>query len=277
MKTLRSFRLRMLGAFLPLQMILATLLGAPYVIWRRRISLPKMLAGLMVVSFVVLFIYSQRSHLYLGQHFKIDLGAITTKVTGEQEPILTGDDFIYPVGLILTANDADRYGWGRRYLVQVIIRPIPRQIWRTKFEDVGHVWLIKSRHLMGYTSDEWQAATGWVPVKGAALGFAADLFMEFSWGCFLFAFLFGRFYGRLWLKARMSGGIWTLLYLEAMILSVYVPTQSVFAMMHQFLIMALPTVLLWQKMVVPWQHRRATSARRARLAIRRPPRQRVRM
>ncbi len=43
----------------------------------------------------------------------------------------------------------------------------------------------------------------------------------------------------------MKSGIWTVLFLEAMILSVYIPTQSLSALMHRYTFMAVLTLLLW--------------------------------
>jgi hypothetical protein len=100
----------------------------------------------------------------------------------------------------------------------------------------------------GIPDAEWVAAVGWIPLRGSAAGFITDLFLEFSWGALLFCYLLGRFYGALWRKAATLGGVWTLLFIEAAALSVYIPTQSVSAVFHRFLFMTIPTLLLWKLM-----------------------------
>jgi hypothetical protein len=63
--------------------------------------------------------------------------------------------------------------------------------------------------------------------------------------------LFGCFFRVLWRKAAVAKGLWIVLYLEAAALSIYVPTQSVSAVLHRFLFMAIGSALLWKTVVGP--------------------------
>jgi hypothetical protein len=106
------------------------------------------------------------------------------------------------------------------------------------------------------------------------VGFTADLFLEFSWGGLIGCLLLGTFYGGLWRRAKQFGGLWVLLYIEAAALSVYVPTQSVSAVLHRFLFMFVPTLIFWHMLVAAdhAQYQRETRKRdilRRRLRVRR--------
>ena len=50
----------------------------------------------------------------------------------------------------------------------------------------------------------------------------------------------------------MKQGIWTIVYFEACIVSVYLPTQGLSsAWAYRFIFLAVPTILIWKLMVSP--------------------------
>jgi hypothetical protein len=76
------------------------------------------------------------------------------------------------------------------------------------------------------------------------VGFIADLFLEFHAGCIAAAYLIGHLYSLAWQRSRVRRGLWTILYFEMLILSIYLPTQSIGAWLYRLLILAVPTLLL---------------------------------
>ena len=100
---------------------------------------------------------------------------------------------------------------------------------------------------------DWIAAVGWLPQVGSAAISIADLFAEFGWGAIVAFYLLGRGFTFLYDKRNRLGGVWTLLYLEALIPSIYLATQSFEAFYYRYLILAVPTVVVWRMASV--QHR----------------------
>lgn len=64
--------------------------------------------------------------------------------------------------------------------------------------------------------------------------------------------LVGVLYGYLWQRSIVYGGLWDLLYFEACVVSVYLPTQGLSsAWGYRFLYLAVPSVLVWRWAVGP--------------------------
>ena len=82
--------------------------------------------------------------------------------------------------------------------------------------------------------------------RGAAPGFAASAFVEWSWGAILFVFGIGWLYGFAWQHAVRRGGIWTVHYTALMALSVFFIAQSFLAVLFRYLLIMIPSVLLWE-------------------------------
>ena len=89
------------------------------------------LAG-VCLGWVVLFLVTNRSELYLGSSMEVktDVGTIVDKPD-------TGNEFIYGTGTVLSTERRDHYFWMRRYLAQILVRPIPSSIWKNKYDDFG--------------------------------------------------------------------------------------------------------------------------------------------
>ncbi len=152
---------------------------------------------------------------------------------------------------ILASETLGRHYWGVRYFVTVLIRPIPKQVWPTKYRDFGLEWMDVDPGLAGFSLSDWMSAVGFVPAEGNAGGFIADSFLEFSYGAIAIAFLIGLFYSRMWKRWVSYGGLATILYLELLILSVYLPSQSVGAWAYRCLLLMVPTWVIWRTLVEP--------------------------
>jgi hypothetical protein len=237
----------------PTFLVLATLLFATYVRSNRSATPVRVLAGLGGIGLVVLFLFSHRSEIYVGSNFRVDQGRFGETLAPTE--LSAGDEWVHGAGLMVTSRQSRFHHWGKRLLTVVFVRPIPRQIWPTKYEDVGMGWMLDEAYLGGLTVSEWLGAVRWMPYAGASSGFIADLFLEFSYGLLVVTFLFGRFYGALWKRFRVVGGVSTLIYFFAAVLSIYVPTQSFSAWLHRFLIMSVPTLVLWHYVVAPRERR----------------------
>jgi oligosaccharide repeat unit polymerase len=249
----------------PLFMTVGILLLPWWFISRRRPSLRSVAAALCLLAIGVLFVWSQRGKLYIGSDFDFDTSATVQKVFPEEAD--AGNEYIFGAGQVLNASYHNRYYWGRRLFVTFFVRPIPRQIWPTKYEDMGMPQFAK-----GHSSFEdaamWKESLGWAPLAGAAHGLVADMFLEFSWAGIVACYFIGYFFSYIWERASVEGGMWTLIYVEASILSIYLPAQSLSAWLYRFMFMMVPTVLLWRHFIGPWQQKH-----RKELALRESARQ----
>jgi oligosaccharide repeat unit polymerase len=238
----------------PTFIVLTTLLFGWYVASGKRARVWKVTLQLGLVGVFVLFLFSQRRYNAVGSELDLSLGRFIEKVLPAQSPdVYHSDDTIFLYGYLNGIETTGSYHWGQRYAATYVVRPIPRQIWPTKYEDLGLEWMANPRQgdFAGISETEWMDILGWVPVPGSAAGFIGDLFLEFSWGGLLGCFLFGWLFAWIWSQGARWGGVWTLLYMQLAALSVYVPTQSVSAVLHRFLLMAVPTVVLWRLYIRP--------------------------
>jgi hypothetical protein len=156
--------------------------------------------------------------------------------------ILGANEFIYGVDVVTRFNEGsmgDRYYWGRRILTIMFIRPIPSQLWPSKYEDVGMDRYLVNVGLGGV--DQYSTVA-----YGAAPGFAADLFAEFSWFAIAASFLIGWSYGHVWKNAVVLGGIWMMLYVLFIGLSIFFVVQTLEAILYRFLFTALPLLGFWR-------------------------------
>ncbi|PQO38070.1 hypothetical protein [Blastopirellula marina] len=244
----------------PTFIILATIFVSWFIASGKKISVAKVVASFGVIGVLILFLFANRGNIHLGSDVNIEWTLTRDYVTDD-----VPDDAVFMYAVPAMAQATGTHYWGIRYAATYLIRPIPRQIWPNKYHDLGLDKLFYQDDVAGIPDSEWIAILGWRPLRGSAGGFICDFFLEFSWGALLFCYLLGRFYGELWRRAATLGGLWTLLYIMAAGLSVYIPTQSVSAVFHRFLFMAIPTILLWKmispsgKLSVPMQAKRKSS------------------
>ena len=212
---------------------------------------------MVILGGLMLFLVSNRRNIYLGSDLDFDRQAFVDRLVVRDGS--SGQEFIYSSGLILTAERLDRFYWGRRYFGILFVRPIPRQVWPTKYEDLGLGWMVNQPGTGGFSDWEWLGAVGFRPLRGSAGGFVADMFLEFWWFGVIVCYLIGRLYGYCWTRSVRSGQFWTLVYVELLALSVYLPAQSVQAWLYRALLLTVPTGILWKWFVVPGRRRAATA------------------
>ncbi|MBN1551177.1 oligosaccharide repeat unit polymerase [bacterium] len=230
----------------PIFMGIAILFFPWWLVSRRRVSFRALIAGGCVLAIAVMFVWSQRRQLYIGSNFMFNETAFWDKFIPQE--VDTGHEFIFSSGQVLNAQYYNSFYWGRRQFVLFFIRPIPRQIWPTKYEDMGFP-NFSAGHSSIDNPDDWLESVGWIPLQGAAHGLVADMYIEFGWGAIIACFLIGSAYSYLWIRSLRSGGIWMILFVEATIISLYLPTQSFAAAMYRFLFMSVPTVILWRRII----------------------------
>ncbi len=214
-----------------------------------RAKRPPLLAigvGGLCLGWLVLFLVTNRSNLYLGSDFQMkeDVGSIVDTPD-------TGNEFIYGTGTVLSSQRRDHYFWLRRYLAEVLVRPIPSAIWPTKYEDFGVPELLYNAG----TGEGFGDTLGWVGAPGSAPGIVADLWVEVWWFAILAMALLGWGYGTVWKKAVTLGGAWSTQYVILSCLSIYLVMQTMEAVIFRSLMLSIPAWLVWRWAEAPTRER----------------------
>jgi hypothetical protein len=190
----------------------------------------------LCLGWLVLFLVANRDNIYLGSNFDVK-----TDVTENVSASDTGNEFVYGTGSVISTERHGHYFWMRRYLAQILVRPIPSAIWETKYEDFGVPELL---HNAG-TGDSIADTLGWEGAVGSAPGIVADLFIEVSWGAVLLMGLLGCAYGWVWKKAVTSGTPWISQYVIISALSIYLVMQTMEAVIFRTLLLSIPAWIVW--------------------------------
>ncbi len=224
-----------------------------YFVWRERRPTILQLAGVLGAAGVVaIFLVLNRSDIYIGSSFHLDFSSVFGYLF-KAENIARDEEFISSGGAFLTAERFGRYGWGALWVVMFVIRPIPRQIWPTKYEDCGFDWLLQppGQGMFGYSNVEWMEAAGFQPAYGCAYGFETDFFLEFSWGSLIFCYLLGLLFAWMWKRERAGGGLAQIVLITSLALAVYLPTQGAVQYFFFWSAAIIPTVIMWRFFVQP--------------------------
>ncbi len=120
----------------PLFLALATATLAWLMARPRRPKFWMLATCLVVACLSVTFVWSQRQHMYLGSanaevRWQDFIGTLTQDNIGE------GNNFVYGAAFVLTAEHAGKFTWGKALAVDLLVRPIPKQLWPTKYRGCG--------------------------------------------------------------------------------------------------------------------------------------------
>ncbi len=217
--------------------IAAIVLMGWYMARKQRPPVIAMAASAFLMGWLVLFLVTNRSNIYLGSDWNVK-----TDVSDIVETPDTGNEYIYGGGSILSAERRDHYFWMRRYLAQILVRPIPSAIWPTKYQDFGVPELL----LNAGTGEGFADALGWEGAVGSAPGIIADLWVELWWLAVPAMAVLGWLYGYVWKKAVTRGGPWSAQYVILSALSIYLVMQTMEAVIFRTLLLSIPCWLSWR-------------------------------
>jgi hypothetical protein len=226
----------------PTFMVLAACGAGWYLMRARRPRLSTTLLCGLSLGLLLLFLVAHRDQIYLGSDFDFEQDAHAFAF--EAEP---GNEFIYGAGAILHADAVGDYWWGRRYATVLLVRPIPRFLWPSKYDDAAAIMGTPSIATnLGVGTEAFRGNVGWSGTQGAAPGIVADMWIEFWWASFLALLLIGWCYGRVWFKTVTRGGIWVVIYCLLFALSAFLVMQTLEAMLYRLLLLAVPGLLAWR-------------------------------
>jgi oligosaccharide repeat unit polymerase len=226
----------------PLFLILGILFIAWFIAKGRTPSFKVGMIAVGVAGLAVVFVWSQRHQVYLGSEKEFDANAFLQRTFAEEAAV--GSTYVSGAASILTSDYLNRHYWGYRYFVTFAIRPIPKQLWPTKYEDMGADWLRQVDE--EETAYQYRDAVGFALLSGFATGSFADGYMEFAWGAVVMFFLLGALYSLIWRRHRQDGGFWTVMFAVSLVLSIYLATQSVTAWGTRMMYVSFFTFVLWR-------------------------------
>lgn len=226
----------------PLFMSLTVLLFSWFVARGRPPAMPAILAGVSIIGLLIILVSANRQDVYIGSGQSFDMGAGFDRALGGE--IVPGNEYLSAATFVESYTTTENYYWGYRYFVTFFVRPIPRQIWPTKYQDMNAHWLDQLGD-DNYSSDVY-SAVGYVPPRGSSIGSIADGYMEFSWGVIAMFFVLGRAYAAVWNRHKLRGGYWTVLLFLMLALSVYLPTQSFSAWMVRAMYAGIGSLVIWR-------------------------------
>jgi hypothetical protein len=214
-----------------------------YLVRARRPRLGAALLGGLAVGLLLLFLLANRNHIYLGSEL-----AFTGTGAAHTFEVESGNEFVFGAGAALNAESLDSFMWGRRYLVALLVRPIPRALWPTKYADAARFLNIpsidhieKDAQLTDFTS-----TIGWSGAIGSAPGGIFDLWIEFGWAYLFALFAVGWGFGRIYRKALSQGGFWLAFYALTTALSIFFIMQDWSAFAFRALLLGAVMWLGWR-------------------------------
>ena len=230
----------------PIFLSLATLFVSWFVAKRQRPRMVTAIIGIGICGLAVVFVWSQRQDVYLGSTDSVQVSRVWEKIVPE-EGVSPGNTYVVGAATVLMSKKLDFYYWGYRYFVTFFVRPIPKQIWPTKYQDMGADWLLQYGE--NVRAQRYYNTVGFVPWAGSAYGYVADGFLEFSWGVLLLSFVLGRVFNAAWQRHSIRGQFWSVLYVVMVVLSIYLATQSFTAWAHRLLFIGGLTYVFWRYFV----------------------------
>jgi len=187
------------------------------------------------LGLLLIFLVSNRSSIHLGTDFELQDNAQLLKGAAYNE-------YIFGAGTIIASNSIGEYFWGRRWIAELIVRPVPRQVWPEKYIDFG----IPEQYV-GIAGGTVLDRMGWAENPGAAPAIVADLWAEWSWLGIPMLGFFGWYYGRAWKRAvSWGGGLAISRYVIVVMLSIFLITQTMEAIIFRYAILTTFSWFLWR-------------------------------
>jgi hypothetical protein len=201
-----------------------------------------LLVASICLGMFMLFLVANRQKIYIGSSFEnLDLN-VTDKATEMNE----ANEYIFGGGTMIATRTTGKYYYGKRYLTEIFIRPIPRAIWPNKYADMGMAELEQNA---GVAGEGIKSVTNWEEVPGSAAAMVADFWVEFGWLSIPFCGLVGWGYGYVWKRAVTDGLQWNTLYVTLAMLSIFMVTQSGEAVIFRLLLLTIPCYLIWLRAI----------------------------
>jgi hypothetical protein len=213
----------------PTFMIIVLCICAYHMAKGRRPQLTKGVIGGAGVAFLLLFLITNRNSIYLHSEEKVQAGNISEFLQPSG-----GTEFSVGGAEILQLMEFGGTPWGRNWLAEVVVRPIPAAAWPTKWSDYAE-WA--GTRVVGAAFHTAAGETvGWQLAVGSPPGIVGEVFTEWSFLFIPILWGIGRAYANCWQKARAQVGNAPIYYTVCAALSVYVIMQGPLDTIYRFIL-----------------------------------------
>jgi hypothetical protein len=222
----------------PTFMVIGAVALAWYLGHKRRPATIIVLGSGLAVGLAILLLVHNRGQLFLGSEDTLNTNISELSVQADQM-----NEYIYGAAVLVSAMPNQDIYWGHRYLAQLVVRPVPRQLWPTKYIDFG----VPDIEFNAGTARRGIHTFGWEVIPGAAPAIVADLWLECWWGALFAMFALGYGIGALWKRAVKSANPWwSAQYVVAGSLTLYFIMQTMEAVIFRFMLITLPMYAVWR-------------------------------
>lgn len=242
-----------------------------YMMRHRRPPLAVLLVTGPLFAFLIFFLAANRGDIHLGSSFS---RLSTSAVEDFVEHKGTGQEYVFGSGVVIQATNTGNYEWGALYIIRWFVKPIPKEIWPTKYEDAARYFNIPvNLDALSYNTYR----LGWAASGGAASGMVADMWLQFWWLMIIPLFLVGYLFAWTWSRAVSRGGMAVVVYVTLLAHSIYLTQQDLDAMANSTLYCFAIAWIVWQLLVqrgwtrLAWRSSRAWRHAPSPASYRAPP------
>jgi hypothetical protein len=206
-------------------------LTVPFFCMQKPPSLRQVMPFVLPSVLLVILIPAIRGNIYLGsknidqipQQIIMGLqdasrGNVGSGITDDVDSSRVSSEFILGAAVMSAAWAKNAYTYGTSFY-EVIVNPIPRQVWPQKPKNIG----LESQVNVIENYFPWYFNPGSAPTG------IADVFLNLGFGCIPFWFAFGRIHRWVYNQALIPGNFYgQSLYVGMLLGSVFLLTQSIF-------------------------------------------------
>ena len=220
-------------------LLLVSIFFVFYLVGNKRPNFLLTLLGGWTLVAVIFFLVSNREVLYFGSDLVFKQDAIYSFIAKDTG----GHEYIYGSAGVMTVTTEASYQWGALYVIRYFIKPIPSQIWPSKYEDATDFFGVPSvREAMTY----FPSMFSWAAPDGAAMGLIPDLWIQFWVLTFLILYLLGRAFSWLWGRSVSNpSSIFPIYYALVSGNAIFLCLQDFDAFLNKLLYAGLVGFLVW--------------------------------
>lgn len=250
----------------PTFMVLVTLAVGYYVVRDRRPPLVVTFTSLGTLGVLLLLLVTHREMIHFGSE-RLEFRGVDAVVgfVGRPTP---GNEYVFGSGVVIDSSIRGDYQWGARYVIQTVIRAIPKEIWPSQYEDSAEFFGIKG--VQTWALGDLTDTLGWSATRGASMSLLADVWKQLWWFGLILLVALGWLHGYVWRRAVTSGRIWKLGLVMLLAVSIFTTQQTLQAMLFRAMWMGGTGWIVWRLMVRNTYRRTMGAAGTAAVAANKP-------
>jgi hypothetical protein len=212
-----------------------------------------------VIGLGLLILITHRNMISLNLDFEFQGTEVFTDYVGRASG---GNEYVLGSGLIIDTARSGEHQWGARWVIKSVVRVVPRQLWPSQYQDAYRFFGVEGVEVNQVAN--FEESLGWNATGGAGIALLAEFWWQLWWLSLPALFAVGWLYGRAWYGAVETGGLWILIYVVLLALSVFLVAQGMGAMLFRLLWLGGAGWFVWQLFVRRAFRQQQRAQRRAR-------------